>query len=357
MKVGVIGAGNIAEFHLQGYQLLKDVEIFAVCDLNRERAKQKAERYGAAHAFEDYKDLLALDEIEAVSICTWNDTHSEIAIAALDAGKHVLVEKPLCMSMEEASRIREAVERNNQIFQVGFVRRHGVNARILKEFIDKGELGDIYYAKTSCIRRLGNPGGWFADKKRSGGGPLIDLGVHMIDLCWYMMGRPKVQAVVGNTYNRLGNRSNVQNLDFYKAADYDPDINSVEDMANGLIRFENGASLAVDVSFTLHSKQDELNAKLYGTSGGAELEPELQIITEKHNTILNATPQIDTLTFDFDKGFHREIEHFIRSCHGLEEPISPVEDGVEVMKMLHGIYESADKKREITFREESQMRK
>ncbi|WP_408007815.1 Gfo/Idh/MocA family protein [Pseudalkalibacillus sp. A8] len=353
MKVGVIGAGSISEFHLQGYDLLPDVDITAICDLNLERANEKAVKFGVKHVFDDHKDLFALQDIDAVSICTWNNSHADLAIKALDAGKHVLVEKPLCMTVEEAVDIQHAVKRNDKVLHVGFVRRHGANATVLKEFINQGELGDIYYAKTSCIRRLGNPGGWFADKKRSGGGPLIDLGVHMIDLCWYMMGKPKVQSVVGNTYDLLGNRSHIRNLDFYKAADFDPDINSVEDMANGLIRFENGASLAVDVSFSLHTKRNDLSARLYGTKGGAELEPELHIITEKHNTILNATPQIDSLTFDFEKGFHREIEHFIRSCQGLEKPVSPVEDGIEVMKMLRGIYESADKKREIVFSEPS----
>src|SRR6185312_10879237 len=130
---------------------------------------------------------------------------------------------------------------------------------------------DIYYAKGSCIRRLGNPGCWFADKERSGGGPMIDLGVHMIDICWYLMGKPKVKSVSGNVYQKLGNRSNVQNLSFYKAADYDANKNTVEDMANALVRFENGASLFVDVSFTAHAKKDEISLKLYGDKGGAEV--------------------------------------------------------------------------------------
>ena len=112
----------------------------------------------------------------------------------------------------------------------------------------------MYYAKASILRRLGNPGGWFADKNRSGGGPLIDLGVHIIDQCWYLMGRPKPVTVSGNTYRKLGNRAHIEDLSFYKAADYSSAVNNVEDMANALIRFENGASLAVDVSFTLHAR-------------------------------------------------------------------------------------------------------
>jgi predicted dehydrogenase len=349
LKIGVIGAGSISDMHLQSYVDNERVELYAVCDMNEERAEEKAKRYGAAIFYADYPSLLADKEIDAVSICTWNNSHAEIAIAALNAGKHVLVEKPLCTTVEEAKKIQETVQQTGKVLQVGFVRRYASNTKLLKEFIDADELGEIYYAKASCLRRLGNPGGWFSDKERSGGGPLIDIGVHVIDICWYLMGKPKVKSISGNTYYKLGNRSNVQNLSFYKAADYDPEKNTVEDMANALIRFENGASLMVDVSFTLHAKKDETTVKLYGEKGGIEVEPELSIITEKHNTILNATPQVDSLTFDFVQGFQNEIDHFVLTCLGETETLSPVEDGLEMMKILCGIYESSEKGIEITF--------
>ncbi|MYL33892.1 gfo/Idh/MocA family oxidoreductase [Pontibacillus yanchengensis] len=349
MNVGVIGTGSISELHLKGYDRLKEVRILAVCDTNMERAREKASQFGAEYVFEDYNQLLALEMVDAVSICTWNNTHAEIAIAALKAGKDVLVEKPLCMSIAEARAVEAAVHESGQMLQVGFVRRHGTNAKVLKTFIDNGELGEIYYAKATCTRRIGNPGGWFADKERSGGGPLIDLGVHMIDLCWYLMGKPKLTSVVGHTYHKLGNRANIDHLSFYQAADYDPDVNTVEDMANALLHFQNGASMMVDVSFSLHKKENEVAACLYGDKGGAEIEPKLGMFTEKYNTMLNTTPQIDSLTFDFENGFNSEIEHFIKSCKREEEPISPIEDGVEMMKMLTGIYESACLEQEVRF--------
>ena len=349
LKIGVIGAGSISETHFNAYKNNGETEIYAVCDLNEERARQKAIKYGAAKVYTDYREMLAEADIDAVSVCTWNNTHAPISIAALQAGKHVLCEKPLCRTVEEALQVEEAVHKSGKVLQVGFVRRYASNTRILKQFIDAGELGEIYYAKASCLRRLGNPGGWFADLERSGGGPLIDLGVHVIDICWYLMGRPKVKSVSGNTYKKLGNRSNIQNLSFYKAADYDAAKNTVEDLANALIRFENGASLYVDVSFTLHSKQDELYVKLYGDKGGAELEPELKLVLEKYDTILNATPQVDTPTFDFAGAFQNEIDHFVNSVLGRTETLSPVEDGVEMMKILCGIYESAETGREIYF--------
>lgn len=349
LKIAVIGAGSISEAHLEAYRSNEEVEIYAICDLNEERARAKAASYGASRVFTDYRELLALPEIHSVSICTWNNSHAEIAIAALQAGKHVLVEKPLCKTVEEALQVEEAVRKSGRLLQVGFVRRYAGQTQLLKQFIDQNELGDIYYAKASCLRRLGNPGGWFSDVERSGGGPLIDLGVHVIDVCWYLMGRPKVASVTGNTYNRLGNRANVKSLSFYKAADYDATRNSVEDLASALIRFENGASLMVDVSFTLHAKKDELSVKLYGDRGGAELEPELQLILEKNDTILNATPQIDKLSFDFKDAFRNEINWFIDASQGKHPTLSPVEDGVEMMKILCAIYESAKTGSEIRF--------
>ncbi|GMX63750.1 Gfo/Idh/MocA family oxidoreductase [Paenibacillus elgii] len=347
MKIGIIGVGSISDLHLKSYQKLEDVELYAVCDLNQTRAEEKARQYGISHVYTDFRELLANPEVEAVSICTWNNTHAEISIAALRAGKHVLVEKPLCRTVGEALEIQKAVSESGKTLQVGFVRRYDANAQLVKRFIENGELGEIYYAKASSLRNLGNPGGWFADQERSGGGPLIDIGVHIIDLCWYLMGRPKPVSISGNTYKKLGNRAHIRNLSFYKAADYDPNTNSVEDMANALIRFENGASLLVDVSFTLHSKNSETAVKLYGDQGGVELEPELIFVTEKHDTILNVTPQTDHKSLNVTEAFYNEVRHFVTCCRTGSTPISPVEDGVTVMRMLCAIYESADKGIEI----------
>ncbi|CAM4210882.1 Gfo/Idh/MocA family oxidoreductase [Paenibacillus alkaliterrae] len=347
VQIAVIGTGSISSAHLDAYKDNPNANLYAVCDLNEERARKAAEKYGATKVYTDYRELLTDPVIEAVSICTWNNTHAEISIAALEAGKHVLVEKPLCRTVEEALHIQEAVEKSGKVLQVGFVRRYDTNAQLLRSMADRGEFGEIYYAKASSIRRLGNPGGWFSDIERSGGGPLIDIGVHMIDLCWYMMGRPKPVSVSANTYHKLGNRSNVRNLSFYQAADYDANHNTVEDMANALIRFENGASLLVDVSFTLHAKSDEGMVRLFGEKGGFEIDPEVVIVTEQNDTILNVSPQIDHKSFNFPSAFKNETSHFIDCVRNGKQPISPVEDGVEVMKMLVGIYESAKKGAEI----------
>lgn len=347
VRIGVIGTGSISSLHLDSYASNPHADVCAVCDLNEERARKAADRYGAARVYTDYRELLADPEVDAVSVCTWNNTHAEISIAALKAGKHVLVEKPLSRTVEEALNVQRAVRESGKLLQVGFVRRYDANARLLKSLADAGEFGDIYYAKASMLRRLGNPGGWFADIERSGGGPLIDIGVHVIDLCWYMMGRPKPVSVSANAYNKLGNRANVKHLSFYKAADYDASLNTVEDMVNALIRFENGASLAVDVSYTLHAKKDETSVKLFGDKGGMEIDPEAVIVTEKNDTIVNITPQTDHPGFDFNGAFRNEIGHFIDCVLDGKQPLSPVEDGVEMMKILSAVYESAAKGEEV----------
>lgn len=141
LKVAVIGAGSISDCHLQAYVSNPDVEIYAICDLNAERAAEVAKQYNAPHVFTDYKELLGLPEIHSVSICTWNDSHAEISIAALDAGKNVLCEKPLCQTVEDALEVEKAVHRSGKLLQVGFVRRYSDNAQILKKFIDEGEPG------------------------------------------------------------------------------------------------------------------------------------------------------------------------------------------------------------------------
>jgi predicted dehydrogenase len=349
LRVCVIGTGSISDMHLQSYQNNKQVLLYGVYDSVKERAAAKAKKYGIEKVYESLEEVFRDPQIDAVSICTWNNSHAEISIGALRNGKHVLVEKPLSMTVEEALKVEEAARKSNKILQVGFVRRHAANTKVLKSFIDSGKLGEIYYAKASCLRRLGNPGGWFADIERSGGGPLIDLGVHVIDICWYLMGRPKVKSISGNTYSQLGNRGNIENLSFYKAADYDKAKNTVEDLANALITFENGASLFVDVSFTLHAKKDEIQVKLYGTKGGAELEPELTIISEENDTMVNIHPQVDHLTLDFANSFQNEIDSFVDCCLLGRKPIAPVEDGVEMMKILTGIYEASEKKCEVIF--------
>ena len=346
-RVGVIGAGSIARAHLEAYAANPDVEIIAISDINAARARAVAQEFGASRSYADAHELLAQDDIDGVSVCTWNDSHATWTIAAVEAGKHVLVEKPIARTVAEATAIQDAVSRSDRVVQVGFVRRHSPNCQVLKSFIDAGQLGEMYYAKASLIRRMGNPGGWFADKEIAGGGPLLDIGIHVLDLAWYLMGCPKAVSVSGNTYEVLGNRANITTMPRYKVSDYDPDKNTVEDMANAVVRFENGASLLLECSYSLHATKDSTAVSVHGTKGGADLEPTLQIATEMHDSVVNITPQISSGTFEMGAGFGNEIANFVDASLGRAESVAPAEHGVEMARILEAVYTSAAKGREI----------
>ena len=341
LKIGIIGLGSISESHIQGYLENPHVELYAFCDIVHERAKEKAERYGVKHVFTDYNEMLSLKEIDAVSVCTWNAAHAPCTIAALEAGKHVLCEKPTAMSAEEAIEMKKAAEKSGKLLMIGFVRRYGNDCRILKEFIDKDFLGDIYYAKANYTRKIGNPGGWFGDKSLSGGGPLIDLGVHVIDFVKYVMGNPKPVSVYGATFEKLGSRSNIKGKEIYKAASAtDNDICNVEDLATAMIRFDNGAVLVVETSFSLHTKKGNGTIELFGTKGGAKLDPELELYTEINDYMADIALDAET-ALSFDGLFQNEINHFISCIKDGTKCESPAQDGVEIMQILDAIYESA----------------
>ncbi|MEE1652059.1 Gfo/Idh/MocA family oxidoreductase [Brachybacterium sp. J144] len=348
VRIGVIGAGSIARIHLAAYRDDPDSQLVAVADMNAERARAVADEFGAPDAYGDPQQLLADPDIDAVSVCTWNDSHATWAIAAIEAGKHVLVEKPIARTLAEALEIQRVAEAHDVVVQVGFVRRHAPNCQVLKTFVDEGELGEIYYAKASCIRRNGNPGGWFADKEIAGGGPLLDIGVHVLDLAWYLMGSPKAVAVSGTTAHRLGNRAHITTMPRYQVADYDPAKNSVEDMAGAMIRFENGAVLMLDCSYSLHATRDSIAVSIHGDKGGADLEPSLQIASEMHGSVVNITPQISSGTFEMGPGFAAEIANFVQACQGRAESVAPAWHGVEVVRLLEAIYRSAEEGREIS---------
>ena len=176
VKVAIIGTGSISNFHADAYKKLSNVEIIAACDINKNNLNEFAKKYDVPNVFTDYNEMLKMSDIDAVSVTAWNNVHAPASIAALKAGKNVLCEKPLALNKNEAEEMVKVSKETGKLLMVGFVRRFGGNTIALKELIDNGTLGDIYYAKAGCLRRWGNPGGWFSDKKRSGGGPVIDLG-------------------------------------------------------------------------------------------------------------------------------------------------------------------------------------
>ena len=344
LKMAVIGTGGISNEHIRGYINNPNTELYAFCDINPERVKAMAEQYGVPleRTFTDKDEMLkALPEIDAVSVCTWNSAHAECTIAALNAGKHVICEKPMAMNAEEAKQMLEAAKRNDKLLMIGFVRRHGNDCEVIRENVDAGTFGELYYAKATYLRRNGNPGGWFGDKSRSGGGPLIDLGVHVIDLVRFIFGNPKPVSVYGVTFQKLFNRPNVYGGKAWKAASSGiEDICDVEDLASALIRFDNGAVLSVEAAFSLNIKKDEGNIELFGTKAGAKLDPNVEIFTELNNRMVNIGFAQET-ALSFDGLFQKEIDNYVDAILGKAVCLAPAEDGVEMMKILDAVYESA----------------
>ena len=341
IKIGVIGCGNISMSHLEAYEKNPHVEIYALCDINEKILMDRAERFGVSRTYINYKEMLKLDEIDAVSVCTWNAAHAECAIAALNAGKHVLCEKPMAMNGEQARRMKEAADRNGKLLMIGFVRRFGNDAAILKDMIENDQFGEIYYAKATYLRRHGNPGGWFGDKSRSGGGPLIDLGVHVIDLVRYLLGNPKPVSVYGATFQKLFDRPDVKDKRGYIASSArEEDICDVEDLASAMIRYDNGAVVTVEASFSLNIKKPVGRIDLFGTKAGAKLEPELEMYTDLNGYMADVTFDSPT-SLSFDGLFANEVNHFVDCVRTGCTCISPAEDGVAMMDILDAIYESA----------------
>lgn len=340
LRVGVIGTGSLAVMHIKAYKENPYVELSAICDINRERAEQTAASLGIDKVFYDYNELLKCDFIDAVDVITWNNTHAPISIAALNAGKHVLCEKPPALNASEALEMQEASLRNNKLLMFGFVRRFSQYTQAIKEYLDN-EIGEIFYAKTAYLRRCGNPGGWFTQKSLSGGGPLIDLGVHIIDLAIYMMGKPKPVSVFGATYNKLGMRNNIKGTTAYKSVNANALASNVEDFAHAVIKFDNGATLQMETSWTMHIKEDTQYLELYGDKCGARLMPEFEIFGEKNDYLVNLKPVLDKNAFN-PNPFISEINHFADCILNGAKCIAPAEDGVAIMKILDAIYRSSE---------------
>ena len=344
LKAAIIGTGGISNEHINGYLKNPDVELYAFCDINEERLKYMAERYSIPQerCFTDKDKMLAtLPQIDIVSVTTWNSAHAECTIAALNAGKHVICEKPMAMNAKEALAMQQAAEKNGKLLMIGFVRRYGNDAQVLKDFIDAGSFGDLYYAKAIYLRRNGCPGGWFGDKSRSGGGPLIDLGVHVIDLVRYLAGNPKPVSVYGATFTKLYNRPGIKaKIDYAVSTKKQQDPHDVEDMATALIRFDNGLVLSVEASFSLNIEKDRGDIELFGTKAGAKLDPNVRIFTDMNSYMVNMDFAQST-GLSFDGLFKREMDHFVDCVLNGTTPRAPACDGVEMMKILDAVYESA----------------
>ncbi len=349
IKVGIIGVGSIAKEHIESYIKNEAVELYAFCDINETQLKKMGDAYGITRLYNDKDEMLSvLPELDAVSVCTWNSAHAECAIAALNAGCDVICEKPMATSAEDAEKMLAAAEKNKKLLMIGFVRRFGNDCKILKDFVDVNFFGELYYTKATYLRRNGSPGGWFGDKSRSAGGPLIDLGVHIIDFTRYILGNPKPVSVYGATFHKLANRANLKKTKqtYQSVSRSDADIFDVEDLATAMIRYDNGAVVSIETSFSLNIEQPKGDIEFFGTKAGAKLSPELEIFSDLNGYMINSTFDIET-ALSFDDLFANEINHFVDCVTNKTECISPASDGITIMNILDAIYKSAETGHEV----------
>lgn len=346
LKVGIIGSGFIAQAaHMKGYAAIPDeCEMVVVCDINPDTAKKASEMYGVTRTTPDYRDVINDPEIDIVSVATPNAVHMEPTILALQAGKHVICEKPLAMNAEQAKAMCRAARDNGKILQVGLQTRFGSPARFVKQFIDNGNMGDIYYARAKALRRRGVPGwGVFTDKEKQGGGPLIDIGVHVLDLTLFLMGYPKPIAASGKTWDILAKDSN--NANFW--GEFDRAKFTVEDFAVGQIRFDNGAIVTLESSFMANLEGDPFETQVFGTKAGAIVRPyetdSVQIFKEINQQYFNLKPEnMPTV----ENSYVDEIKAFVGAVReGKPSPV-PGENGLILNAIFDALYKSSDTGRE-----------
>ena len=345
IKIGLVGGGWPSWQHIKGFKKLKSVKVKALCDVNKEHLNKIADEYDIPGRFARYEDMLGEKEIDAVCVCTPNYLHVPQAILALKAGKHVLCEKPLSVNAATAQKIKPYLKKSKKVLMMAHVYRFKEESQYLKKFIQRGELGDIYFAKTHVLRREGIPGlgGWFTTKAKSGGGALIDVGVHMLDLTWWLMGSPKPISAYGVAYAKFGPKG-LRASGFGVSKIKGKPIFDVDDFAAGLIRMANGSSFLIEASWALNLKEiGTINCSWFGEKGGVDYNPtkspkELPVEIMKYP---KDKPQITRPKFRENNPFDNQARHFIDCIRKNKKPPVPLEHGITVMKMLDAIYKSA----------------
>jgi predicted dehydrogenase len=340
VRVGFIGTGGIAGRQAQRLSQSKDVQIVAGCDVSEENLKKFADTYKVPRTFKDYHELVQLKDLDAVSVCTPNYLHKDPTVAALKTGKHVLVEKPMAMNAVEAQAMVDAEKDSEATLTMGFQYRLSADSQAIKRAADAGRLGKPLFVRCQALRRRGIPSwGVFGRKELQGGGPLIDIGVHIMECAHYLIGEPKPVAASAQMFTYLGNKPPETACPW---GPWDWKTYNVEDLAIGLIRFDNGAVMSVEASFAAHLKDDVFNLQIMGEKGGCTLHPPV-IFTDQDGVMVNVEAGFRGQWDSMD----RKLDDWIARIRGEKETQCPSEAGLMVQKMLDGLYESSEKGKEV----------
>jgi predicted dehydrogenase len=329
VRIGIIGVGGAAQVnHIPAYRKLKDVEIVALCETDAARARAVSQRFGIPHVFSDFEDLLRADalDLDAVDICTPTHLHGAMALAALGYGKHVLIERPFAHKTSEAEAVVQAASKNACTVMVAFNHRFRPDAQVLRQFVQKGELGNIYYGKAGWLRGRESWQGGASTDGVSGRGVLMDLGVQMLDLAlWLTAG--SVVTVSSSTHRREKARA-------------------AEDAAVAFLRLDTGATITLDVSWSLLQDKDFAFLNLFGTKGAALFNP-LRMHKVMHGNLVNVTPTLESERSLYKRSYELEIEHFVDCVRRGVEPLTSAEQALGLMRVLDAIYRSAEQGKEL----------
>lgn len=360
LKIGFIGCGSIANGkHFPGMKQQSEfVDMVAFCDLIPERAEKAAKDYGTedAKVYTDYKELLADESIDAVHVLTPNVAHCEITVAALEAGKHVLCEKPMAATEADAKKMLEARDRTGKMLTIGYQYRHFPVNQVAKKVVEDGWIGDVYYAEATYLRRRGVPTwGVFTDKSKQGGGPLIDIGTHALDLTLFLMNNYEPEYVVGTSFERLGTLLDPehQGQGFGGKADpWDNKTFEVEDSAVGHIKMKNGAVINLRASWAINIAEDaggngEATALLAGTKGGLDT---IDQVTRLNHVVANqrAITTVGEKIAPYIPGYSvgeapvsLEADYWVKALRGECDLFVKADEAYIVTKILDAIYESS----------------
>lgn len=348
VRIGVIGVGAIGTVHTKAYAKVADAEVVAMCDILPDRLKAKAAEFGIAKTYADYNQLLADPEIDAVSVCVPNNMHAPIAIAALNAGKHVMLEKPMTLNPDLARDIIAARDKSGKKLQMGMVWRQKDEAQLVKQAIANGRLGNIYQIRVKLIRRRGIPGlgGWFTTKACSGGGGLIDIAVHFLDLVMWATDYWDPTRVSAKVYSKFG--SPIKDYHYISMWAGPPKLDGtfdVDDYAAGFIRFGKKATLSFEVAWACNA-QDESFVEFLGDKGG--------VVCGSDNGKTTFRTEVDGKIADLDllydnssDGFVIELSKFVAAVQGKGDVPATGEQGLIAMRLLNAIYRSSDEDREV----------
>ena len=329
LRIGLVGVGAAAQIsHIPAYRKSEDVELAWLCDRDPEKVQRVAQKFGIPNASSRLDDLLADETLDAIDICTPNFLHAPMAVAALDSGKHVLCERPLARSAAEAAQMSKAAKKADRTLMCSVQHRFRPDAQLLKTFVDKGDLGEVFLAKAGWLRQRTqwDSEEWRGRMKESGGGVVLDLGFQMLDLGLWVLGSPKVESVTAGLHRaRKG---------------------EVEDSATAFLRLDTGATLTLELTWGLLMEKDFAYLNLFGSGGAALLNP-LRLHKGMHGTLVNVTPTTDTSRNAYKQSIEAQIEHFVESLRKGSRPMGNADEILPVMELMDAIYRSAELGKEV----------